>query len=96
MFTAAGAYAGSLASLDINVFGFGSTSTLLPNGTVLFTLESAAQIYDPVSGAPRVSWRDVDYERVRDELFSRLHRGPDGKSAPERKSPGGRWVNRKI
>jgi hypothetical protein len=55
VFTAAGAYAGSLASLDINVFGFGSTSTLLPNGTVLFASEPTAQVYDPVSGAFRLS-----------------------------------------
>lgn len=51
VFTAAGAYAGSLASLDINVFGFGSTSTLLPDGTVLFASEPTAQVCDPVSGA---------------------------------------------
>ena len=55
VFTAAGAYAGSLASPDINVFGFGSTSTLLPDGTVLFASEPAAQVYDPVSGAFRLS-----------------------------------------
>jgi len=55
VFTAAGAYAGSLASLDINVFGFGSTSTLLPNGTVLFASEPTAQVYDPVSGAFHLS-----------------------------------------
>ncbi|HKE28259.1 MAG TPA: kelch repeat-containing protein [Bryobacteraceae bacterium] len=51
MFTAAGSYSGSLASLDINIGGFGSTSTLLPDGTVLFATEPAAQVYDPVSAA---------------------------------------------
>jgi hypothetical protein len=55
VFTAAGAYAGSLSSLDINVFGFGSTSTLLPDGTVLFALRPTAQVYDSVSSAFRLS-----------------------------------------
>ncbi len=41
VFTAAGAYAGSVASL--------STSTLLPDGTVLLGTEPTAQVYDPVS-----------------------------------------------
>jgi hypothetical protein len=55
VFTAVGAYSGSLASLGINVFGFGSTSTRLPNGTVLFASEPTAQVYGPVSGVFRLS-----------------------------------------
>jgi hypothetical protein len=51
VFTAAGAYAGSLASLSTNIFGFASTSTLLADGTVLFATEPSAQVYDPVSSA---------------------------------------------
>jgi len=51
MFTAAGDYAGTLANLAITTFGFASTSTLLPNGTVLFATEPSAQVFDPVRGA---------------------------------------------
>jgi hypothetical protein len=63
VFTAAGAYAGSLASLDTNVFGFGSTSTLLPNGTVLFASEPTAQVYDPVSGCSALGARLLSLHR---------------------------------
>ncbi len=48
-FSAAGTYAGSLAGLNTNEFGFASSSTLLPDGTVLFATVPAAQVYDPVS-----------------------------------------------
>jgi hypothetical protein len=51
VFTSAGTYAGSLAGLDPNVFSFGSTSTMLPDGTVLFASEPNAQVYDPVSSS---------------------------------------------
>ena len=51
VFTAAGTYAGSLASLATGIFGFASTSTLLADGTVLFATEPSAQVYDPVSAA---------------------------------------------
>jgi hypothetical protein len=51
LFTGAGAYVGTLANLAINVCGFDSTSTLLPDGKVLFATEPSAQIYDPVSAA---------------------------------------------
>jgi hypothetical protein len=51
VFTPAGPYAGSLAGLAGSVLGFGSTSTLLPDGTVLFATEPTAQAYDPASGA---------------------------------------------
>jgi hypothetical protein len=51
LFTAAGAYVGTLANLAIGVCGFASTSTLLPDGTVLFATEPSAQVYDPVSAA---------------------------------------------
>jgi hypothetical protein len=50
-FTAAGAYAGSLAILTIAISGFASTSTLLPDGMVLWATEPAAQVYDPVTAA---------------------------------------------
>ena len=51
VFTAGGAYAGSLANLAISIAGFASSSTLLPDGTVLFATEPTAQVYDPVSAA---------------------------------------------
>jgi hypothetical protein len=50
-FTPSGTYAGSLASLAASFLGFGSTSTLLPDGTVLFATAPSAQAYDPASGA---------------------------------------------
>jgi len=49
VFTAAGAYAGTLANLKTGICGFDSTSTLLPDSTVLFATEPAAQVYDPVT-----------------------------------------------
>jgi len=49
VFTAAGTYAGSLASLATGVFGFASTSTLLSDGTVLFATEPTVEIYDAAS-----------------------------------------------
>jgi hypothetical protein len=51
VFTAAGSYAGALAGLATNVDAFASTSTLLPDGTVLFATEPSAQVYDPVNAA---------------------------------------------
>ncbi len=51
VFTTAGSYAGSLASLAASFLGFGSTSTLLPDGTVLFATAPSALVYDPASGA---------------------------------------------
>jgi hypothetical protein len=49
VFTRAPTYAGVIANNTSPVFGFGSTSTLLPNGTVLFATEPASQVYDPAS-----------------------------------------------
>jgi hypothetical protein len=49
VFTNGDADAGSLAALDPNLFSFGSTSTLLPDGTVLFASEPNVQDYDTVS-----------------------------------------------
>ena len=51
VFTTAGAYAGSLASLLVSISGFASTSTLLADGTVLLATAPSAQAYDPASGA---------------------------------------------
>jgi uncharacterized protein (TIGR03437 family) len=49
LFMSAGSYAGNFASVTEMAEDFGSTSTLLPDGTVLFGAEPAAQVYDPVS-----------------------------------------------
>ncbi|MGA3240903.1 MAG: kelch repeat-containing protein [Bryobacteraceae bacterium] len=49
-FTVAGFYAGSLASLNTGgIFGFGSVSALLADGTTLFATEPACQVYDPTT-----------------------------------------------
>ena len=45
-FTSMGPYAGSL-----DPYGFSSTSTLLPDGTVLFATEPRAEVYNPGSAA---------------------------------------------
>ena len=51
-FTAAGSYVGSLTgAFTAN----SSTSTLLPDGTVLFAREPAAQIYDPATATFNLS-----------------------------------------
>ncbi len=47
VFTSGGAYAGVLANNTVPSDGFGATSTLLPDGTVMFGTEPAAQVYDP-------------------------------------------------
>ncbi len=46
-FAAAGAYSGSLAGLNSGVWGFGSVSALLADGTTLFATGPASQVYDP-------------------------------------------------
>jgi hypothetical protein len=51
VFTAAEPYAGGLASLSISPSDFASNSTLLADGTVLFSTEPNAQVYDPESAA---------------------------------------------
>jgi hypothetical protein len=61
-FTAAGSYAGALASANTYIFGFGSVSALLADGTTLFATEPAAQLYDPAAdtfslrGPINVTW----------------------------------------
>jgi hypothetical protein len=61
-FTIAGSYAGSLTSLNSAVFGFGSVTTLLADGTTLFATEPASQIYNPATstfslrGPINVTW----------------------------------------
>ena len=61
-FTAAGAYAGALAGSNTGVFGIGSVSGLLADGTTLFATEPACQVYDPVTatfslrGPINVTW----------------------------------------
>jgi hypothetical protein len=57
----------------ISISGFGSTSTLLPDGRVLFATEPTAQVHDPVS-AVFTYWRDVHYYAVC-ELQTGLHHG---------------------
>ena len=61
-FTAAGAYAGTLASSNTGLFGIGSVLALLVDGTTLFVTEPACQVYDPVTatfslrGPINVTW----------------------------------------